>query len=1027
MPERRAFCLLVACSFLGCSAKGEPAGAPLDAGSMPPAPGALSTASPRAASNPIALLAGHPSLAGALGRGVALERTGVGFHASARDEASTGLRARLPVTAADALHLESTKQPGAWADVRSEDLDGVAGVIDEGALVFRDARAGVDVVMATDGARAEELRVHHVAAATIGARWRIATGPAITEARVREGRIELVDARGYAHLQTAPIVALDADDRPLPVSLSVRHEGGEWLVRAEVDASKASWPVALDPAWSAVAPMSVARRGHHAAAIAVGRVLVVGGSNGATANSTEIYDASSNTWSSAGTIDSTTLQGREQILVGLPGHDALLFGADVAGCTTAKLPCGQLSGRTCVQVQRFSSGGWKPMVKIGPAPDKPMFFALPQGRVGIAGQADDCAANKGIAGAIIDDAHVKYLPTANAIAWDPSAGAAADGNGRVLFNVKPTAAWLDMTSGVWSAGPPLPTSGTIQLGVRGLAPLSSGKVLGIFNGASAALAGTLAPGGTSWDPAFACEIDVTLFDATRTQGPTGPRLAIGADASVFGAVSSDFYRATATGCLHLRYPASSLFMRDGTFAGLGDGRMLYTGGSTSTASPTNAVVISAAGLPNGAPCTDPAACGSGLCTGGLCCDSTCGATCMSCRASETGGSDGTCAPKSDGVKDTRCSDAYSPAYAAKTYSGICALSDGSCNGMGACRANAVQNRPCGASSCASLQALNGPKCDGVGNCQAVSTKPCDPFVCDNTAGACKLACAGAADCASGAYCGSDGLCAPRKSNGQPCGGDGECNSAACVDSYCCGAPCTGQCQACDVAGHEGSCWPVDGTPHGTRKACDGTGPCAGTCTGASSVVACGYPTAATDCGSTCASASFTESTCDGHGTCVTKASVACGAYACDGATPSHCAQSCTTNDACTTGYVCNAGKCIPEPKPTCSADGTQSTSGLGAVTACGAYRCDAAAGTCRATCASTDECAAGNVCDGARTCVTAPAPAAPASGGCSIGVGPGERGASSGGPIGAAQVAAIASIASIAAVTARLARRRARG
>jgi hypothetical protein len=1021
MLGRRVFGLLVVGSALGCASKGEAEGARLDGGVAPPATPSRASA-PRAA--PLAILGGHPSLAGALGRGISLERVADGLRATMRDEAASGLRARLPSTASGALHLESTKEPRAWADVRAEDLAAVAGVIDEGALVFRDALAGVDVVIATDGARAEELRLHHAQPAgssALGARWRIAVGPAISEVRVREARIELVDARGYAHLQTAPIVALDADDRALPVTLSVQHEGATWLVRAEVDASKASWPVALDPAWSAVAPMTVPRRGHHAVAIAAGKVLVVGGSSGATTGSTEIYDAATNTWTSAGAIDATTLQARAQLLVPQPGGGALLLGADVGGCTIAKLACGKLSGRSCVQVQRFSGGAWKPMAKVGPVPDKPVFVPLTLGRVAAIGTADDCSTNKGIAAANVDESGVVYHSKAMSLAWDATVGVAADGQGHVLFNVKPNAEWLDTNTDTWSAGPPLPTAGAVTLTARGFAPLWSNvvgapntKILGIFSGSTPAMAATVSWGATSWDPPFACEFDGTLVDATRNEGPTGPRLAVAADAAVFGAVASDFYRATASGCLHLRYPASSLFMREGTFADLGAGRMLYTGGTTPLASPTAAAVISAAGLPNGAPCTDPAACGSGLCTGGLCCDTTCTGTCMSCRASETGGSDGTCAPRSDGVKDTRCSDAYSTAFAAKAYSGICALSDGSCNGAGACRANAVQMRPCGASSCVGTD-LNGPKCDGAGNCQAVSTTPCNPFVCDTTAGACKLACTTAADCTGGAYCGSDGLCAQKKANGQVCGADGECTSSACVDSYCCGAPCTGQCQACDVAGHEGSCWPIDGAPHGARKACDGSGACAGACVGAASTVACSYPTVATDCGSSCDAASFTESTCDGHGTCVSKAAVSCGAYACDGATPPHCRQGCTANDACTTGYVCSAGKCIPEPKPTCSADGTQSTSGLGAVTACGAYRCDVAAGTCRTTCGSSDDCAAGDVCDGSRTCVTPAPPAAGASGGCSAG------------PQGAGPTGGLGLLGLLGALGVIAARRRARG
>jgi Regulator of chromosome condensation (RCC1) repeat len=59
-----------------------------------------------------------------------------------------------------------------------------------------------------------------------------------------------------------------------------------------------------------------------------------------------------------------------------------------------------------------------------------------------------------------------------------------------------------------------------------------------------------------------------------------------------------------------------------------------------------------------------------------------------------------------------------------------------------------------------------------------------------------------------------------------------CTIGTCVDTWCCNDPCTGKCEACDVAGSEGTCVPVTGAPHGTRL-CNGdqSGPCAGSCDG----------------------------------------------------------------------------------------------------------------------------------------------------------------------------------------------------
>src|ERR1035441_239211 len=50
-------------------------------------------------------------------------------------------------------------------------------------------------------------------------------------------------------------------------------------------------------------------------------------------------------------------------------------------------------------------------------------------------------------------------------------------------------------------------------------------------------------------------------------------------------------------------------------------------------------------------------------------------------------------------------------------------------------------------------------------------------------------------------------------------GDNSCGTGTCVDGFCCDTACSGQCQACDVAGHEGTCTPVTGAPH--HAACTG--------------------------------------------------------------------------------------------------------------------------------------------------------------------------------------------------------------
>lgn len=77
-----------------------------------------------------------------------------------------------------------------------------------------------------------------------------------------------------------------------------------------------------------------------------------------------------------------------------------------------------------------------------------------------------------------------------------------------------------------------------------------------------------------------------------------------------------------------------------------------------------------------------------------------------------------------------------------------------------------------------------------------------------------------------------------------------CASGTCVDGFCCNTTCDGQCEACDVAGHEGTCTPVSGKPHHEACAGDPSGTCAGSCDG-KTTVSCTYPT--TTCGAGTAS------------------------------------------------------------------------------------------------------------------------------------------------------------------------------
>jgi len=427
----------------------------------------------------------------------------------------------------------------------------------------------------------------------------------------------------------------------------------------------------------------------------------------------------------------------------------------------------------------------------------------------------------------------------------------------------------------------------------------------------------------------------------------------------------------------------------------------------------------------GVACTAGTDCGSGFCVDGICCDAACGGQCEACNV---GGSEGVCSPVTGAPKGTR------PAC---TGTGTCAAQ---CDGSNrtSCGAPPGTLTVCAAETCTSGSWTKTSTCNGAGACVAPSAVSCVPYVCGTTS--CKTSCFGSTDCATGYAC-KDGICvttgelgtictdATQCKSGKCTGGPGgkkvcctvdtcasgtvcadtttpdvvgtcvklkgatctsknECTTGFCIDGVCCDSVCTGQCEACDVPGAEGTCSPITGAPHGAREKCfDGGGD-------ACKALKCD-PSNRTKCGSfvagpetECGAASCVDGTsiprgrCDGMGACTPSTNkTSCGAYACDATA---CKTSCTTKADCAATYNCVDGKCAPITAK-CDEAGTASVPTNGdAPKSCAPYRCDPSTGNCFGKCATSADCAPGAACGTDGVCVPPPA-AAPTedSGGCS--------------------------------------------
>lgn len=396
-------------------------------------------------------------------------------------------------------------------------------------------------------------------------------------------------------------------------------------------------------------------------------------------------------------------------------------------------------------------------------------------------------------------------------------------------------------------------------------------------------------------------------------------------------------------------------------------------------------------------CTAGTECDSGFCGDGVCCTTACNGTCVACAATlkQSLSASGTCGPALEGLDPQSSCDADAVGGCGKT---------GSCDGKGAC-ALVPQGAACGTDAGAGntcvIQSAKGAICSGGGACYVESSPagiPCAPYACKN--GSCAFPCAADADCQPPNRCES-GVCKPKRQNGIACTDAGQCASGNCTDGVCCDANCSGQCQACNLAGKVGTCSFALGTPVAPRPDCSGSGACKGTCSGSGDK--CSYPGNATSCASASCTGdvSTAASTCDGTGACAAGETTPCVPFACD-TTSGVCKKACAGDADCSQGGTCDTstGKCAVA-SATC-ADAHTVKLPNNQTQSCSPYKC--VGGKCQQQCSTSGDCAPDYECQG-KSCVEVGDAAAGGSGGSAGGAGAnpssgGKSGSSDGGADG---------------------------
>jgi hypothetical protein len=193
-------------------------------------------------------------------------------------------------------------------------------------------------------------------------------------------------------------------------------------------------------------------------------------------------------------------------------------------------------------------------------------------------------------------------------------------------------------------------------------------------------------------------------------------------------------------------------------------------------------------LSNGSTCDEDSDCTSGHCQNGHCC-----------------------------LRGDCCADAGDCAFGTYGIPSICD-SAATCQGQ--------RTDP----ACVDSECEVGDLVDDDSGCAGLTSNTCGPYPAVScTAGAaqspdqaalCDSDCTGDLECDPGAHC-SGGVCVADGEAGDPCILTTECGAGLqCVDNVCCTSSCTGTCRACDVAGHEGTCWNV-GVGDDPDGECDG--------------------------------------------------------------------------------------------------------------------------------------------------------------------------------------------------------------
>jgi len=745
----------------------------------------------------------------------------------ARAVVSAEARARVPRAASVALPLRASEEVLLEDETSHVALSFALERVHDAPIevtgdvaVYRGALDGADLVHHVSAEGTEDFAVFESRPAVEELRYSVGVAR-VPGLRLVSNTLEFLDAAGAPALRVAPPYLVDAHGERHEATLAVSgcaydtSPVGPWgrpVVRpgASRCSVRVTWgggvayPAVVDPVWSATGSMATGRSAHTASVLASGRVLVVGGAGGGVFGlaSAELYDLAGGV---AGTFAATgaPLEGRSDHTAStLPSGKVLVVG----GFRTA--PPALPTYLSSAELYDPALGTFGATGRMETPRYRHAEAVLPSGKVLITGGSTfpgNVRSGADLYDPAGDGGRGAFSYTATMAAARNFHRATTLTTGKVLITggsaegVYPLVAELYDPAAEGGAGA-FSAAGSMAVGhaLHTATLLPSGRVLvaGGLSSASTleATAELFDPVGGGFSPTG--RMTSARNGHTATVLPTGKVLIAGGyRGNSLYLSGAEVFDPLATGGVFTSVPAMADAHTAHTASLLPQGLVLIAGGGI-----TNLAAAELLRGTGGEACTSNAACATGFCVDGVCCDVACDGACDRC--------DRAAAPGVCGVAVQGTPPSGSCAY---LCDGVAAACPSSCAADAAC----AKGFFCAAGACVAGRASGAAcACAAGESCRACATGFCVDGVCCDTAcnGTCQ-ACAAAVK-SSGV---DDGICGTAKDGLQR--GDVFCGPAAtCVDDH----------TSKDALGARAECAPYK---------CSGSGACGKSCVSVNDCVA----------------------------------------------------------------------------------------------------------------------------------------------------------------------------------------------